>query len=550
MPPSSSASRIKRHPIGNPRNRVPPLSPKITSVKMRIAILIVSILTLPVSASEKAVPPNIIIMMADDMGMGDTSAYQDVTGNTEATQVKTPAMDRLARAGIRFTDAHSPSSVCTPTRYALLTGRCCWRTRLKFNVLRPPQGDPLIEPQRPTLATLLKGCGYRTGMSGKWHLGLTYRNTSGEAAASYGKSDFRKGIADGPLNHGFDFFHGTARSQDTSSFQGWLFGDRVLAATASNQVDQSQYVLSQTGSVNYNMAMTFLREHLADDEHKNKPFFLYYACHSNHKSYVPTEAIDGRPVQGQSHPGGLRSDFVYENDVALGLLLDFLQKEEDPRRKGSTLFENTLVIFTSDNGAEIEDKTATGPFRSYKGSVYEGGHRVPFIASWPLGNMGDGDVKDDGQSSDFPISLVDLFATFSELVEVPLPSDGAEDSVSILSALRNMPPDSRPPLVFHNHKDGARKRSTEIAWLAIRVTDPVVDGRKVPGKWKLLVDEGLLIQGKAHARELYELGSDQSESKNRIDEPALKPLVDDLTERLQDIHDRGGIRAHMEQYSR
>ncbi len=507
----------------------------------------------PKTAAKSSNLPNIIFMMADDMGLGDTSSYQDVTDNSDAEQVKTPAMERLAKMGIRFTDAHSPSSRCTATRQALLTGRYTWRTRLKYSVLWGPQGDPLIEPNRPTLATLLRDSGYRTGMSGKWHVGLTYRRVDGRPATSYDEVDLRHGIADGPLNHGFDFFHGTSRSHPTSRLQGWLFGKRVLAAIGPRQVNKSQYVLNETGPKNYEMAKRFLDEHFANEEHRIKPFFLYYACHSNHLSHDPCDQLGERKVKGQSHPGGKRSDFIYENDVALDLLLEFLQETDDPRRPGAKLLDNTLVIFTSDNGSESKSKTATGPLRSFKGSVYEGGHRVPFIAAWKQGRIGDGDAGTAGQTSAVPICHVDIFATLAEILGKPLPSDAAEDSVSVLGPLCGNLPASRPPLIHHDHKEGAppRKAATSAAaWLAIRVDDPVVAGKPQQGQWKLLVDEGLLIKGKANPRELYELASDLAETTNRVNEPALQPLVLQLTARLQDIHDRGGIRRQSKRTNR
>ena len=148
--------------------------------------------------------PNIIFFMADDMGMGDTSAYQDLTGNSDAQQVDTPNMNRLANMGMRFSDAHTPSSRCTTTRYSLLTGRYVWRSRLKGWVLFGSQGDPLIERDRPTIATLLKEKGYRTGMFGKWHVGLRYRNNKGNPAAGWADADLTQPIFDGPLDHGFD----------------------------------------------------------------------------------------------------------------------------------------------------------------------------------------------------------------------------------------------------------------------------------------------------------------------------------------------------------
>ena len=503
-----------------------------------------SVLLLCSRATNAESPPNIIVMMADDMGLGDTSAYQKFTGNSDAVQVQTPAMEKLARMGIRFTDAHSPSSRCTATRAALLTGRYTWRTRLKYSVLWGPQGDPLIEPDRPTLATLLKSHDYRTGMTGKWHCGLTYRNSMKEASA-YQDADLRAGIADGPLNHGFDFFHGTSRSHPTSKAQGWLFGDIVVAATGSHTVDESQYVLHETGPTNYKMAKQFLTEHLNHTDSQQQPFFLYYACHSNHTTHNPCNEIEGIKVSGASHPGGKRSDFIYENDVALGLLIQFLEETADPRNQQAKLIENTLIIFTSDNGAENKQKTATGPLRSNKGSVYEGGHRVPFIAAWKAGGIGDGNPETAGQVSAFPICHVDLFATFSEILREPIPKSGAEDSFSILSALKGKPSENREPLIHHDHTEGAKPKKAnnpEAAWLAIRMDDPEIDGTIIKGQWKLFVDHNLLINGNAQPRELYNLRVDLKEQNNRIKDPKLRPLVNMLREKLQTIHDCGGIR--------
>ena len=490
--------------------------------------------------------PNVIIMMADDMGVGDTSAYQDWTGNSDPFQVKTPSMVQLAKRGIRFTDAHSPSSRCTATRQALLTGRYTWRTRLKFSVLWGPQGDPLIEPSRVTLGTMLQEKGYRTGMSGKWHCGLTYRNANGKPESNYENVDLTQGIADGPLDHGFDFFHGTSRSHPTSKDQGWLNGNRIPAAQGGIQVDRTKYILNETGPTNYKMAKKFLDGHLSNPGTQKKPFFLYYACHSNHTSHDPCQEIEGRQVKGKSHPGGKRSDFIYENDVVLGLLIDYLKKHDDPRRQGHELIDNTLLIFTSDNGSESKKKTATGPLRSNKGSIYEGGHRVPFIASWPLGGIGNGDPRNDGQTSSFPICHVDLLATLAEIIGTPLPANNGEDSFSILSALKNKPPANRTAIIHNDHNEGARlagkkAKDPEAAWIAIRIDNPVVKGKQIAGQWKMLVDHHLLIHGKLNPRELYELTTDLKEQTNRINESALQPLVNELAKRLQTIHDSGRI---------
>ena len=160
--------------------------------------------------------PNVILFMADDMGMGDSSAYQFLTKNSDAQQILTPAMQRLANMGMLFTDAHTPSSRCTPTRYGLLTGRYPWRDRMKHWVLFGVQGDPLIEKDRPTLATLFRSCGYATAMVGKWHLGLRYTRQDGRPAAGWEDADLTKDVFDGPCDHGFDYARFTSRSHGTS----------------------------------------------------------------------------------------------------------------------------------------------------------------------------------------------------------------------------------------------------------------------------------------------------------------------------------------------
>jgi hypothetical protein len=219
-----------------------------------------------------------------------------------------------------------------------------------------------------------------------------------------------------------------------------------------------------------------------------------------------------------------RSDFVYENDAALGRLLNYLQATDDPRNPGTKLIETTLVIFTSDNGAEKDDNSATGPFRSNKGSVYEGGHRVPFIVSWPASGIGDGDASDRGQTSDALMGLQDVFATFADILGVRLPDlrtgdKGAEDSVSVLIAWRGGTIGNHP-MLLNDHKE-----AKDHAAGAIRLDTPIVNGVRYDGKWKLFFDADLLRKGKANPTELYDLASDPQEQNNRIDEKALKPLV-------------------------
>ena len=505
--------------------------------------------------------PNVVLFMADDMGMGDSSAYQFFTKNSDAQQVHTPAMQKLANMGMLFTDAHTPSSRCTPTRYGLLTGRYPWRARMKHWVLFGVQGDPLIEEDRPTLATLFRSCGYATAMVGKWHLGLRYTRQDGRPAAGWEDADLTKDVFDGPCDHGFDFARFTSRSHGTSGPDagttgtksgknkkgsrntttqsigpGHIHNRRIIGATGQGkqliQTGENAYDLHSLGSRHSDHAMEFLNQHLRNRETSFDPFFLYYPSNSNHGPYTVDEEIGGRKIKGAGRmisgdPTSIRLDYIYENDVALGRLLDFLEKTKDPRRPSRKLIENTIVIFTSDNGAEVKSKTATGPVRSNKGSCYEGGHRVPFIVSWPEGKIGNGDPKSPGEKSEQLIGLQDLYATFSKILNVNLPNlrkgeKGAEDSFSILPALKGKTIPSRP-MFYNDHKE-----QTDGAACAMRFDDPLVDKRIVRGKWKIFFDASLLRESKINPIELYNLATDPLETENLLKKPELKSLVKKL----------------------
>lgn len=504
-------------------------------------------------------PPNIVFMMADDMGMGDSSAYQDYTGNADSLQVHTPNMERLARRGVRFTDAHTPSSRCTPTRYGLLTGRYAWRNRLKHWVLYGAQGDPMIEPGRPTIASMLRENGYVTAMYGKWHVGLRYRRADGEPAAGWEDADLGRPLHTSPLDHGFDYARFTSRSHGTSgphapeqssgNGPGHIHGRTAVAATGTGKhlftTGEDAYVLDRLGGRHSDNAMRFLARHVREEATRRMPFFLYYPANANHGPYTPDVSIGGVSVAGSAStkdgsPMDARHDFIYENDVALGRLLDWLRSTDDPREPASKLIETTLVIFTSDNGAEKDSDTATGPFRSNKGSAYEGGHRVPFIASWPRGGVGDGDPATPGTTSAAPIVLTDMYATFAEIIGAGLPDarageTGAEDSFSVLGALRGAAPGERPPMMFNDHKEAG----PDPAALAIRIDSPRVGGSVIPGQWKLFLDPSLLRSGTARPYELYNLADDPAETLNLIDRPGLKPLTEHLV-RSATLHRNAG----------
>ena len=224
------------------------------------------------SGTGRATDPNIIVFLADDMGMGDTSVYQDWTGNKDDRQLHTPNMERIANMGVRFMDAHSPHSRCSTSRYALLTGRYCWRSSLKYWVLFGVQCDPLIEKPRPTIASFLRRNGYRTGMVGKWHLGIGYRREDGSPSKGWADADLTEPLADGPTDHGFDFFYGITRSHPTSGpggklpngpdqqrGPGWIHNRRIVGATGNGKQLDGSYVLERIGPTLHAKAFDFLR---------------------------------------------------------------------------------------------------------------------------------------------------------------------------------------------------------------------------------------------------------------------------------------------------
>ena len=375
--------------------------------------------------------PNIVVILADDLGTGDVGAY-----NRNGI-VKTPNLDRFSRQGMRFTDAHSPSSLCTPTRYGLLTGRYCWRSRLKSGVLNG-ESPNLIEPGRPTLPSVLHGAGYRTGGFGKWHLGL------GLAA----KTDYSKRLEPSPLDHGFDEYFGIPASLDMPPylyFDGRMAVEQPTRTIGDNgEAKRGAYwrggpiapgfamedVVPKTGD----RAMRFIR----DTTKKQTPYFAYVPLPAPHTPWVP-----GKAFQNRSR-AKLYGDFVEQLDHTIGGILGAV---EETGQAG-----NTLVIITSDNGAPWEKRDmeengghwANLDLRGQKSDAYEGGHRVPFLVRWPAKVRA-------GTVSDVPICHTDLFATCCGAAGVAMPMDAAEDSFAIQAALAGKRGDKavRPHLVHH-----------------------------------------------------------------------------------------------------
>lgn len=399
------------------------------------ALLAAVLLTVTAHA---ATPPNLVFILADDLGIGDVSCY-----NAKSAW-QTPHLDRLARDGLRFTDAHSASSLCTPARYALLTGRYAWRGRLKQGVLQGYH-PPLIEAGRPTVATFLRQHGYTTAVFGKWHLGLDWVRTG----PNLENVDFAKPFAHGPLTHGFDRFFGLSASLDMPPYV-WLSQDRATAVPTATVADSPAPKLWRAGPIGPDFKMADVQPRLIEKAtayfaeraaaRDGKPFFLYLPLAAPHTPILPTRNFDGK-TRATSY-----GDFVTQVDADVGRLVASLEKHG--------LAQNTLIIFTSDNGfAPAADVPAharihhdpSGGYRGYKSDLFEGGHRVPFIARWPA-------VIRAGATSDALIEQLDLFATCAELLNASHPSTAAEDSVSFLPLLRGEPltAASRTTLVAHS----------------------------------------------------------------------------------------------------
>ena len=369
--------------------------------------------------------PNIVLILCDDLGYGDVQCL-----NLENGKIQTPHIDKIADQGMTFTDAHSGSSVCTPTRYGLLTGRYSWRTRLQSGVTGGYK-PCLIAPDRLTVAGLLQKQGYATAILGKWHLDFQYQDpVSGEML----KRPHRKlkkmppvgsKIPDGPVSRGFDTYHGFHHAGDMQA------------------VIENDTVIVHEDEINMLPRLTRKAVEYIDARAKSpdQPFFLYVPLGSPHTPIVPSKEWQGKSELG---PYG---DFVMQTDATVGAITDALEK--------NGFADNTLLIFTSDNGcskaANIpalrkQGHTVSAQYRGSKADLWEGGHRVPFLVRWPS-------KVESGSTSDQLITLVDVFATVSDITGEKAPAM-AEDSVSFLPALSGQAIQSTRKGVIHHSISG------------------------------------------------------------------------------------------------
>jgi arylsulfatase A len=459
----------------------------------------------------KTTKPNIVYILADDLGYGDVSCLN------ENSRLKTSALDKLANEGMVFTDAHSNSAVCTPTRYGILTGRYCWRSRLKSGVLGG-KCRHLIEPERMTVASMLKKRGYDCACIGKWHLGFDWKWKDEQTK----KIDYSKPVENGPVQNGFDYFFGIPASLDMAPYV-YLENDRVTAAPdhiVDAQEGKGFYREGATGAdFKHTEVLPKLTEkavsYIEGRAESKSPFFLYFALTAPHTPILPTEQFRGK---SKTNAYG---DFVLQVDWTVDQVVKAL------KRNG--MEENTLIIFTSDNGcspmADFEELESFGHdpsyvFRGYKADIYEGGHRIPFIVRWP------GKVKANSVCDD-TVCLTDLMATAAEITGVKLPDNAGEDSVSILPDLLQTATKPVREATVHHSINGS---------FSIR-----------QGKWKLELCPGSggwsdPRPGSDKAKtlppvQLYDLNKDIGERNNVCDDHP--EVVERLKKLLQRYVDRG-----------
>ena len=456
-------------------------------------------------------PRNVVVILADDMGLASLHAAHPGSG------LPTPNLDRLAAQGMSFTDAHSPSAVCSPTRYALLTGRYAWRTRLKAGIVGKWQ-PPLIAADRTTLADVAQAGGLRTACIGKWHLGWRWPKRGGGTTSDHAEIDWGGRVAGGPLEAGFQHYFG----DDVPNWPpyAWIEDDRLLtvpeatmARDAANGVNAGpmtpDWSLEAVLPELTRRCVRFIRDQAAAEQQ----FFLYFAMTSPHTPINPAE-----PFIGQSGVSRY-ADFLLETDWSVGQVLRALDQYG--------VADDTLVVFTTDNGtspkADFDSLTAggvdlRGPWRGHKADIWEGGHRVPFLARWP-------GVIEPGSACDQPIALTDVMGTVAAALGVDLGEGEAEDSADLTPWLRGQP-GAQPPhdAIVHHSSTGQ---------FAIRA-----------GRWKLCFCPGSggwsQPRGAAKARDLglpavqlYDMHEDPSERRNLASSRPEK--VEELTALMRDM---------------
>ncbi len=482
--------------------------------------------SIPLAAAEPS-RPNIVILYADDMGYGDLGVQ-----NPES-KIPTPHLDALAREGTRFTDGHSSSGVCTPSRYALLHGRYHWR---KFHGIVNSFDQPILDAERTTLPEMLRAKGYKTACIGKWHLGWDWNAIKKPGAKPGGKEkgfapeafDWSLPIPGGPLSHGFDYYFG----DDVPNFPpyAWFENDHVITAPTvmlktTGQANEGSWEARPGPSVkdwDFRAVMPKLTEKAVEwigKQKKDEPFFLYFPFTSPHAPIVPAAEFTGK---SQANGYG---DYMVQTDDTAGRVLKAL--------KDAGFAENTLVIFSADNGPEhyAYDRVknsghrSMGPLRGLKRDIWEGGHRVPFVVRWP-------GVVPAGKVNTGLISQIDLYATIAAVVGCEIAADSAEDSYNQLALWKGADLSARDTLVHNTNANGYALRHGD--WVLIAAKTGAVS--KVP-PW---FDAANGYSANPDPGELYNLREDLAQKQNLHASQPEK--VKELTALLEKVRARGQAR--------
>ncbi|MCH7228393.1 arylsulfatase [Haloferula sp. A504] len=480
-----------------------------------------------------AAPPNILLIFADDLGFGDISCY-----NPEA-KIETPHLDRLAGEGLRFTDAHSPSTVCTPSRYSLLTGRMAFRIPYR-GVFTGAGGPCLIEEGRLTLPEMLREKGYRTALFGKWHIGMTFFDKDGKPIHKDGlepvkRIDYSRAIEGGPVSHGFDEFFGTACCPTTDWLYAFIDGDRI-PVPPTKLLDRStlpehpwsfdcregliapDFDMEEIDEIFLGKSIGFLESHAK--EKPDQPFFLMHSTQAVHLPSFPSKRFQGTTGKGA------HGDFIAQFDGHVGDLMKALDRLE--------LAKNTIVIVTSDNGPEVgtvihmrdlHDHDGARPWRGVKRDNWEGGHRVPMLVRWP-------GVSPAGRTIRETVCLTDLFATLAEVTGFELPETAGEDSVSVLPLLKGRDAPVREFTLHQTWSLDLAIRRGPWKYLDHKGSGGNRYDRKGSKNWS--IPEDWIIEDTAPDTpgQLYDLATDPGETVNLVERypervAELKKLLDE-----------------------
>jgi arylsulfatase A-like enzyme len=536
--------------------------------------------------------PNIVYILADDLGVGDVRSY------TANSPVNTPNIDRIATAGMRFTDAHSPDSVCTPTRYGLLTGQYSWRTSLQSGVLHGFSPPLIPSSGRLTVAEMLKAQGYSTGMFGKWHLGMNWALSSGTFALANGSNvNFSQPFTGGPIDHGFDTYFGIAASANEGPYA-FIRDDRTVGSDLVTPTSPTGQVYGNPSNTTYNrigpIAPGFditdvlpatvgqAMNYIASKANQANPFFAYIPLSAPHEPINPPAFAQGKTAPGNYNgdgqvdaadyvvwrktsgtstqlenevsgvtPGqvtqedydawrarignnsGLNGnnvqepeygDFLWSTDWAVGQILDKLQDPDGNPNTNDSIVDNTIVVFTADNGATklFQLNSSPGsingvPMRGEKGTLYEGGFRVPFLVQWP------GQIEAGSVNSNI-VEHNDFMATAAEIVDYTLPTNAAEDSRNILPELLGTASTPvRNVNVGHSYNGAMTIRQTDLAGNNWKLIFSTGDGSANVGPAGLTHDPKTIITDFTKVQ-LYNLTTDPGESTNLLSSGGTTPM--------------------------